>query len=241
MCRLAPPGAVDGDETEYVMSSTRALASCAAAGLLMTVGIAGNAAADGRPSALTNATFLSTVHQGNLIEIAGGLNAERHGASACVRRVGAVLVRDHRKLDVGVKALAAKLRIALPAAPSLTLRNQLARVEALAGKKSYDGAWLALQAAGHEATLKLIDLQTSTGRTAKVVAAARAARPIVASHLAMVRACQIRALGEAKAVRGAAEGPLSTANVMSATAVTGLAGAGASWAVARRRGGDEAQ
>lgn len=62
--------------------------------------------------------FVRAAHQGNLTEIAAGQDAQTHAASACVKEVGDVLVRDHTKLDADLKALAGKLGISLPAAPA---------------------------------------------------------------------------------------------------------------------------
>ena len=154
------------------MIRTRALASCATAGLLTCLTLTGTAVADGTSAQLTDASFLQAVHQGNLAEIAAGLDAERHGHSGCVRDTARVLVRDHRRLDDGVRALATALHITLPAGPTAQQRAQLAAVIAKAATRGYDGAWLSLQAAGHEGVLKLIDAETTTSHNAKVIAAA---------------------------------------------------------------------
>ncbi|MEV5383661.1 DUF4142 domain-containing protein [Streptomyces sp. NPDC052721] len=131
--------------------------------------------------------FLVQVHQGNLAEIAAGQDAGRHARSECVKQVGAVLVRDHTKLDADVKTLAGKLNVRLPASPSAQKKRQLAAVQAKAGTPAYDTAWLRVQEAGHRQTLALIDQEIKTGKNSQVVAAARNARPVVAMHLNMVR------------------------------------------------------
>jgi putative membrane protein len=205
---------------------------------MMTVAAAGTAAADGAPSAPTDAAFATAVHQGNLFEITAGLDAERDGSSQCVRRTAEVLVRDHRKLDQDLTTLAAQLGIALPKATTPQMRRQLANVQAKAGKGGYDGAWLTLQTAAHKSTLKLLDAKTGTGGNTRVVAAARAARPVVASHLSMLRDCQARVLGAVKAGAGSTvsdDGTWPAARAAIAAGGTGLAAAGATWLVRRRR------
>ncbi|WP_181794457.1 DUF4142 domain-containing protein [Streptomyces sp. WELS2] len=131
--------------------------------------------------------FLQAIHQSNLAEIAAGQDARTHATTACVKRVAAVLVRDHTKLDAQGRMLARNKGVSLPAAPTAAQQRQLAAVKAHAGTSAYDPAWLKAQAEGHTQALKLIDNEISSGTDAKVRAAARAARPIVAEHLAMVR------------------------------------------------------
>ncbi|WP_051765014.1 DUF4142 domain-containing protein [Streptomyces sp. NRRL F-5135] len=148
------------------------------------------------PSALAatpgpgDASFLKAIHQVNLEEIESGTNAGRDAKAACTKKVGAILVRDHTKLDIGVKELAAKLGVTLPTAPSPAQRKAIAAVQAKAGTSGYDAAWLKNEDMGHVETLKLIDREVSTGRNSQVRAAAQAARPVVARHLELIRACE---------------------------------------------------
>ncbi|MGW0362930.1 DUF4142 domain-containing protein [Streptomyces sp. NPDC002990] len=131
--------------------------------------------------------FAKAAHQVNLAEIAAGSDAQKHATTACVKGVGAVLVRHHTKLDAGLKTLAAKLDIALPASLTADQQRKLAAVQAQAGTAAYDAAWLSSQDAAHSQALALIDREISVGGNAEVVAAARAARPVVAMHHDMVR------------------------------------------------------
>ncbi|ARQ71297.1 DUF4142 domain-containing protein [Streptomyces marincola] len=131
-------------------------------------------------------TFAVGAHQSNLAEIAAGEDAEENATTECVRHVGAALVRDHTRLDRSLTALAERLGIPLPDAPTEEQRRQLEEVRTLAGTPEYDEAWLTVQAAAHEATLALIDEELETGTNAEVKAAAEAARPVVAAHLEMV-------------------------------------------------------
>ncbi|MCP9973826.1 DUF4142 domain-containing protein [Streptomyces somaliensis] len=141
-------------------------------------------AADAPP---TDHAFLRAAHQGNLTEIAAGRDAGKNATTACVKKVGAVLVRDHTKLDAAARALADKLGVDLPTAPSPEQQRVLASVMAKAGTGAYDAAWLKAQDAAHTKTLRMIDHQIAEGREASVTAAAKAARPVVAHHLSMVR------------------------------------------------------
>ncbi|GAA0286387.1 hypothetical protein GCM10010302_25820 [Streptomyces polychromogenes] len=131
--------------------------------------------------------FVVTVHQGNLAEIAAGTDTRTNADMTCVKDVGATLVKDHTKLDADLKALARKLDVTLPDKPTAAQRRQLEEIQGKAGTPAYDTAWLKAQSDAHQATLKAIDGEIANGSDARVVAAAKQARPVVAEHLDMVR------------------------------------------------------
>ncbi|MGW7104324.1 DUF4142 domain-containing protein [Streptomyces sp. NPDC054838] len=162
--------------------SNRLVAAATLIAAAAVLGVPGPASA-----ADQDAAFVKAVHQGSLAEIAAGNDAQRHATTACVKEVGAVLVRDHGKLDAALKMPAGTSKADLPASPGPAQRKALADVRAKAGTAAYDSGWLAVQDAAHTRTLALIDKELSTGRDRGVVAAARAARPVVAAHLEMIR------------------------------------------------------
>ncbi|MEV7420267.1 DUF4142 domain-containing protein [Streptomyces sp. NPDC089919] len=134
-----------------------------------------------------DATFVQTIHQGNLTEIAAGQDAEKNGQDSCVKEVAAIIVRDHTKLDEQLSDLAKKGNVVLADAPSATQQAGLDKVKVLAGTAGYDKAWLGTQEQSHEGALALIDKQIKEGKDADTVQAALKARPVVAMHLDMVR------------------------------------------------------
>ncbi len=172
------------------MTRTPALAAAAAAGLLAACGIAGPAAAVGTQATDSPAAaFLKAIHQGNLSEILAGQDARGSATTACVKRVGAVLVRDHAALENAVRTLAGKLHLTLPPGAGAALKKEFAKIKANAGTRSYDAGWLRMQAVGHQQALALLDREISSADRTDLAAAARVARPIVARHLAMLQAC----------------------------------------------------
>ncbi|MDN3296924.1 DUF4142 domain-containing protein [Streptomyces ficellus] len=226
------------------MTRTHRWAATAFTCLALT-GIAAGPAFAGGTDTATDSAFLRAAHQGNLAEIAAGQDAQKNATTACVKKVGAVLVRDHTKLDADTKALANKLGVDLPVAPTKEQQEKLAEVMAKAGTKAYDAAWLRVQAAAHEKTLARIDNQIAHGKNAQITAAAKAARPVVAMHLDMVRGGECRAGHAPKAIHAgnggqaalAAEVPVALA--VPAVAVGGvIVAAGAFWAAARMRRND---
>ncbi|GAA2273790.1 hypothetical protein GCM10010145_52890 [Streptomyces ruber] len=188
-------------------------------------------------------TFLKGAHQGNLAEIAAGEDASKNATSACVKKVGAVLVRDHTKLDADVKTLAGKVDVTLPASPTAEQEKELAAVRAEAGSTAYDTAWLTAQETAHRKTLALIDQELEDGQNAEVVAAARTARPVVAMHLEMVRGGTCHEAEDAGTVGAGTGGHLAAADDSPATVgmvgtVTGgglIAAGGAAWLLRTRR------
>ncbi|MET9960019.1 DUF4142 domain-containing protein [Streptomyces sp. NPDC006326] len=139
------------------------------------------------PAGDQDTSFASTVHQGNLAEIAAGQDAQKNAMTSCVKDVGAKLVSDHQKLDADVKAVAAKAKMTLPTAPTAAQQQELKDLQKKAGTAGYDSAWLAAQATAHTKTLALIDTQIRSGTNTALTNAAKKARPIVVMHLDMVR------------------------------------------------------
>ncbi|MBT2529816.1 DUF4142 domain-containing protein [Streptomyces sp. ISL-99] len=187
--------------------------------------------------------FVKSAHQGNLAEIAAGQDAQKHATSACVKQVGAVLVRDHGKLDADIRMLADKLDIVLPGTPTHEQKQELAAVQAKAGTSAYDAAWLKTQAAAHTKTLAMIDHELNAGQNNEVKAAARGARPVVAMHLDMVRGGTCHAgkdAGMVKAGNGGqmaatTDGSFATAGAVSVAGGGLLAALGGAWLLRGRR------
>ncbi|MGC5345267.1 DUF4142 domain-containing protein [Streptomyces sp. AM 4-1-1] len=188
-------------------------------------------------------SFVKSVHQGNLAEIAAGQDARKNGRSLCVKTIGEVLVRDHGMLDADLKTLAAKLDIPLSTTPTADQRRTLDDVRAKAGTDAYDSAWLTAQEAAHTKTLALLDDELRNGKNVEVKAAAGTARPVVAEHLAMVRGgtCHVaKDIGVVHAGSGgqfaaAAEGRDSGAAGTATLAGGGLLAAGGAAALLRGR------
>lgn len=222
------------------MIRLRMVLTAAAAVAMSTMAVPQASAA---PVSDEDTAFVRTVHQGNLTEIAAGQDAQAHATTACVKEVGDVLVRDHTKLDADVKALAGKLGIALPAGPSATQNQELASLREKGGSPAYDAAWLKIAEAGHAQTLALIDQEVKTGANAEVVAAAQAARPVVAMHLEMVRGGTCHAGMAAGTVHAGDGGQLAaatgrsygTAALVTLAGGALLAGLGTGWLLRIRR------
>ncbi|MGD3108676.1 DUF4142 domain-containing protein [Streptomyces sp. YGL11-2] len=133
-----------------------------------------------------DATFLKTIHQGNLAEIATAKDAQKHTTSTCVKQVADMFVRDHTKFDAQVVALARSKGVTLSSTGGTAQQKQLTTLKSLHGKRDYNRVWLQSQDTSHRQALALIDKEVSSGKNAKTRALARGARPTVAKHLQAV-------------------------------------------------------
>ncbi|MEU4603218.1 DUF4142 domain-containing protein [Kribbella sp. NPDC023972] len=130
--------------------------------------------------------YLNAAHQINLTIIQAGEAAKTHGRSSCVRRVGALMERDHRRLAAQEVEVARRLGIGLVTIPSSAQRQQLTALAAKAGTSGYDAAWLALQRQEHRRYLSLIGGDLPKAASPAVESVANGAKPVVQMHLRMV-------------------------------------------------------
>ncbi|NGO43185.1 DUF4142 domain-containing protein [Streptomyces ureilyticus] len=206
------------------------------------------AIADERPGlSWPDHEFLRAAHQGHLAEIAAGQDARQGATTDCVKETAATLVADHNRLGRRDWALAGRLGVPLPGMPTDAQRQELAAVKAGVGSAEYDEAWLSSRRAAHQRALELIDRQLDWGSNPEVKAAARAARPVVAGHLRMLRAADTcRTEPSPAAVQAEAGGQGTTRD--DREAILGVAALGSGgvlliigWrmAVAHRRSTDE--
>ncbi|MFI5692098.1 DUF4142 domain-containing protein [Kribbella sp. NPDC051586] len=168
------------------MSPRRAIALL----LLVLAGLA--ATAQPADAATPDVTYLNTAHQLNLTIIQAAHAANAQGQSSCVRSVGTVMERDHRRLAAQESELAGRFGIKLATLPSLAQRDQLDALGAKAGTPGYDAAWLALQRELHQQYLRLIEGDLPKSASPAVESLADGAKPVVEMHLSMVSgSCRI--------------------------------------------------
>ncbi|MFE8949447.1 DUF4142 domain-containing protein [Streptomyces sp. NPDC007856] len=170
-------------------SAARFTVVCAAALSLMgAASLPALASSTASPSAVSalDRQLLTAAHQGNLWEIAASQQAQSAATTACVKRVAADFIRDHRALDAGVVKTARQLGVTLPSGQTAAQLRQTAALKSLAGTRAYDAAWLKAQYPAHVQTLALIDKEIASGTNPLVKSLAKSARPVVARHTQMV-------------------------------------------------------
>ncbi|NRQ37622.1 DUF4142 domain-containing protein [Nonomuraea sp. NN258] len=146
--------------------------------------------AQAEASALVNAqdrAYLRQAHRGHLAEIAAGKAALGKSRDRGVRAVAWRLVRDHRHLDARLRAVADRLHVSLPKAPSGVQRERLEAVLAKSGNR-FDRAWLRLQIDAHTQSLQLGKRELRHGDSRSVKRLAHDSASAVRHHLHRVRA-----------------------------------------------------
>ena len=154
--------------------------------LLVVAGVLGAAQPANATTTQQDVTYLNAAHQINLTIIQAAQAAKTQGRSSCVRSVGALMERDHRRLAAQELEAAGQLGVGLVAIPSLAQRQKLDAVAAKAGTSGYDAAWLALQQQEHQQLLTLIGTELAKGTEPAVKSVAKGAQPVVQMHLRMV-------------------------------------------------------
>ncbi|RZU13764.1 putative outer membrane protein [Kribbella rubisoli] len=137
-------------------------------------------------AATPDATYLNTAHKLNLTIIQAAHAANADGQSSCVRSVGTVMERDHRRLAAQESELAGRFGIKLATLPSPAQREELDALGAKADSPTYDAAWLALQRKLHQEYLALIGGDLPKSASPAVESLADGAKPVVQMHLEMV-------------------------------------------------------
>jgi predicted outer membrane protein len=160
--------------------------------VLVGAGVLGTAQAARAAQAGPDVNYLIAVHESDLAIVAAGKAAKTDGRSSCVRKVGARLESDHRRLAEQSRVVAEQLGLSLPTSPSAEQRRSLNAVAAKAGTSGYDAAWLAWQRREHRHVLSLINSELAAGSQPEIKSLAAGARPVIRMHQSMIGStCQI--------------------------------------------------
>jgi len=106
-------------------------------------------------------TFLKTAIGINLAEIQVGQLAQKNGASGGVRQFGDMLVKDHTASNDDAMALARKLNVTVPDAPSAEDQKTYQDLSGLTGA-AFDKAFAQNMVAGHQKAIQLFTDQSGS-------------------------------------------------------------------------------
>ncbi len=154
--------------------------------LLVVVGVLAAAQPANAAPRQSDVTYLNAAHQSSLTIIQAAQAAKTQGRSSCVRQVGALMERDHRRLAAQELEAASQLGVGLVTVPTLAQRERLDALAAKAGTPEYDAAWLAFQRQEHQQLLSLIEDELAHGTEPAVKSLAEGAQPVIEMHLQMV-------------------------------------------------------
>jgi putative membrane protein len=121
---------------------------------IVAIALAGMVGSAHAASPEDDATFLKTAIGIDLAEIDVGNLAQKNGGSDMVKQFGSMLVADHTKDRDAVMALAKKMSVEIPNAPSTDDQATYKRLSALSGA-DFDKAFGDAMAKGHKAAIAL--------------------------------------------------------------------------------------
>jgi putative membrane protein len=131
-------------------------------------------------------TYLQTAIEGDLFEVEGGKLAQKQGATQGVKDFGTRLVTDHTKSLKEATALAKKLGIAVPKAPSPSTQWELETVGKLSGAQ-FDERYADLEAKDHQQDISEATDEVKDGTNADIRKAAKKELPTLGEHLKIAK------------------------------------------------------
>lgn len=126
--------------------------------------------------------FYKALAEGGLAEVEAGQLAQQKSNDPAITKFAAMMVRDHSAANEQLKTLAESKSISLPSKPSATQMAAKAKLKVLSGD-SFNKAYIKNQVSGHEATVKLLQKEISSGQDAEAKAFAEKVLPTVQGHL----------------------------------------------------------
>lgn len=126
--------------------------------------------------------YLQTAIEGDRFEIAGGKLAQQRGSTAAIKDYGSRLVADHSKSLGEDIALAHKLHIKVPVAPSASMQWELQTVARFSGSE-FDHRYADLEAKDHQQDISEAQDEVKDGTNRKVRRSAKKEIPILKTHL----------------------------------------------------------
>ncbi len=131
-----------------------------------------------------DADFATEAADGGMLEVELGKLAVDKGISPSIKKLGAMMVKDHSKANDELKAAAAAKNIALPAAMSDKCQKKVAD---LSGKKGadFDKAYADLMVTDHKDDIDAFNKEAEKGMDKDLSAWAKGKVPVLQHHLMM--------------------------------------------------------
>jgi len=133
-----------------------------------------------------DADFAVFAADGGMAEVSLGKLAESNGSSKEVKDLAAMLVMDHEKANVELKAIAASNNITLPAGVSDKHKQKYDELSAKKGA-DFDKAYLDAMEDGHKATIEQFQKEADKGNNATLKQWAIEKLPTLQHHLEAIQ------------------------------------------------------
>jgi len=129
--------------------------------------------------------FLKQAAEINLTEIALGKAAE-HSSDPNIKKMAAMIVKDHSEANRNLERLAASKGVTLPTEPSLMDRHSISSMEKEQGDK-FNKEFLAFNLKGHEKAISLFEKESVRTQDPDIKAWAQKMVPALKEHLAIAQ------------------------------------------------------
>lgn len=138
------------------------------------------------PLAANDASFVTTMAQSNLGEIAEAHLALQQSKSAKIQNYAQTMITDHQKLQDQLTQIAQSHNATVPTDPGEAAQAQLTALQAMHGYR-FDHAYVQDQITDHQMALQAAQDEAQNGTDPALKQYAQAGAPIIQSHIQMAQ------------------------------------------------------
>ncbi len=131
-----------------------------------------------------DASFATAAADGGMMEVELGKMAVSKGVSPAIKKLGAMMVKDHSAANAELKTAAAAKNITLPTALSEKCQKTVADLTEKKGA-DFDKAYADLMVSDHKEDIDLFNKQADKGTDKDLAAWAKGKVPVLQHHLQM--------------------------------------------------------
>lgn len=133
--------------------------------------------------------FAVEAASGGMLEVQLGELAQQKATSQRVKDFGAMMVRDHSKINDELRSLAGMKNVTLPPAPG---EDHMDHIKSLTGKsgKAFDKDYVNLMVDDHEKDIKAFEDASNNAKDADIKAFATKTLPTLRVHLDSIKAIE---------------------------------------------------
>ena len=131
-----------------------------------------------------DAQFAVVAADGGMLEVALGKMAEEKGATKQIKALGAMMVKDHSKANMELKATAKTKNITLPESMSEKCQKKVADLSSKSGS-DFDKAYVDLMVSDHKEDIDDFSKEAEKGNDKDLSEWAKAKVPTLQHHLMM--------------------------------------------------------
>lgn len=134
---------------------------------------------DNKSVSSKDAVFVKEAAMGGMAEVDMGKMAAKQGVSPEVKKIGAMMVTDHGRMNKELMAVAKKKGIQLSKAQPMEIKGS-----------TFDKDYLAMMVSNHNKDIATFQAEAKNGEDPELKAMAAKSLPTLKSHLAMVKDAQ---------------------------------------------------